>query len=426
VAVMPLPFKAIGKIVNWMGPLIGPHRVFATVAGASSSALFEAIAASAKLLERRMLVVASEAGADELIASGANRCVVTESGATWVEHCGPFSKDAMAGLAGGDLAFNKARLEAILEGKDSETALATVAMNAGAALLMAGYAVDIKDGEAKARQAIASGAALDRLRAAQDHVARATRPSDRSIGRSGAGGNSMSPSFRTALEQARIPLIAEVKPFSPERGDLLRGRSVGDIAKAYADAGAVAISVTTGRWHEGKLDMLGEAAASGLPVLRKDFITTRQDLEKSQEAGAAAVLLTCRLLRVADLVALAGRALDAGLTPFVEAADEDELRALDMVPEGAVVAVNNRDIRTRETDKGGVDVSLALFQAARAVTKGPVVSASGLRSPAAASTAITCGYDAVLVGTALLLDPRGIDTATRAYVRAIAADSVLT
>lgn len=230
----------------------------------------------------------------------------------------------------------------------------------------------------------------------------------------------MSVPFKTIFEEASVPLIAEIKPFSPESGDLLKGRQIGDIAKAYADAGAIAVSITTGRWHKGRLDMVAEAAASDLPILRKDFVTTRRDLEESRQAGASAVLLTCRILRIADLTTLAGRALDVGLTPFIEAADEHEILALDAAPEGSVIAVNNRDISLRETDKGGVDVSLSLFQAVRTVTNGPVVSASGLRNPAAARTAIDCGYDAVLIGTALLLDPRGIDIAAQDYARALA------
>ncbi len=226
--------------------------------------------------------------------------------------------------------------------------------------------------------------------------------------------------FEKALASASSPLIAEIKPHSPEHGDLLRGRSVQGIAADYAAAGAACLSVTTGKWHRGQISMLAEASRIGLPVLRKDFITTRRDIEESADAGASAVLLTCTLLRKADVSVLAQRALDSGLTPFVEAASRSEIAGLDL-PDGVVLAVNNRNIRQQERDSGGVERSLDLYRAAREITDGLVVSASGLLAPRDASCAIACGFNGVLVGSSLLREPHGVYFATRAFVEALTA-----
>lgn len=212
------------------------------------------------------------------------------------------------------------------------------------------------------------------------------------------------PDFCAALRAAPAPVIAEVKPFSPSEGDLMGGRTVAGIAAAYARAGVPCLSVTTGQWHGGSPAMIIELAATGLPVLRKDFIVSRAHLEESARLGASAVLLTCTLLRPRDLARLAGLALELGLTPFVEAASAPELEGLSL-PEGAVLAVNNRNIRERETDGGSIERSLALQGAARQVQRqGLLISASGITRPEQAAQVLAAGYDGVLIGTALMGD----------------------
>ncbi|MBV2358168.1 indole-3-glycerol-phosphate synthase [Thalassococcus sp. CAU 1522] len=227
----------------------------------------------------------------------------------------------------------------------------------------------------------------------------------------------MSPSFHDALANAAAPLIAEIKPHSPKTGPLLAGRRVADIARDYAAAGVGCLSVTTGAWHGGDPAMIAEMAATGLPVLRKDFITSQRHLEESRAAGAAAVLLTCTLLRRADLVRLADAALCLGLTPFVEAASARELDGLSL-PDGAILAINNRNIRGKETDDGGVEQSEELFSLARSRHAGLLVSASGFMKPSDVERAMAAGFDGVLVGTALLSGPDPVGMTVRRFLQA--------
>ena len=105
----------------------------------------------------------------------------------------------------------------------------------------------------------------------------------------------MSYPFHDRLSDANAPLIAEIKPHSPKLGPLLGGRRVADVAQDYAEAGAPCLSVTTGAWHGGNPAMICDMARTGLPVLRKDFITSERHLTESLDAGASAVLLTCTL-----------------------------------------------------------------------------------------------------------------------------------
>jgi indole-3-glycerol phosphate synthase len=228
----------------------------------------------------------------------------------------------------------------------------------------------------------------------------------------------MTLAFAAALAASPTPLIAEIKPRSPKAGALVAPDRVAEVARAYAAAGAPCLSVTTGRWHGGSLAMVAEiAAATGLPVLRKDFLTTRRHLSDTREAGGSAALLTCALLRRADVARLAAEALDLGLTPFVEAASADEVEGL-VLPAGSILAVNNRNIREQETDDGGIGRSLALLRLARETYPGLVVSASGMLAPEDVSAVRLAGFDGVLVGTALLDGSGGIEETTRRFVLA--------
>jgi indole-3-glycerol phosphate synthase len=228
----------------------------------------------------------------------------------------------------------------------------------------------------------------------------------------------MTLAFAAALTASPSPLIAEIKPRSPKAGTLMDPQRAAEVARAYAAAGAPCLSVTTGRWHGGSLDMVAEmAAATGLPVLRKDFLTTRRHLSDTREAGASAALVTCALLRRSDVARLAAEALDLGLTPFVEAASADEIDGLDL-PAGSILAVNNRNIREQETDDGGIGRSLDLLRLARATHRGQVVSASGMLAPADVAAVRAAGFDGVLVGTALLGGSGGIEETTRRFLRA--------
>lgn len=205
--------------------------------------------------------------------------------------------------------------------------------------------------------------------------------------------------FIEAVLAAGTPVIAEIKPRTGDGTDLLRGRSPAWLARAYAEAGAACLSVVTGRWFGGSLELLGTVAAeTGLPVLRKDFITRERHID---ESCADAVLLTAALLPAGTLRRLITHALRSGVTPFVEVTGEAELAA---VPhqEDCVIAVNNKDIRVRERDPADLGRSTRLLPALLAGGTPCPVSASGIDTPEQGAELLAAGYAGLLVGTALL------------------------
>ncbi|WP_086172248.1 beta/alpha barrel domain-containing protein [Streptomyces pharetrae] len=215
----------------------------------------------------------------------------------------------------------------------------------------------------------------------------------------------MTAAFTQALTRAERPLIMEVKRHDADGNDLLGGRPVAEVVARYEEAGAPCISVVTGHWFGGTEELLAEVAAlTDLPLLRKDFVTSRRQLARTRELGASAVLLTAKLLPAGVLARLAGHALELGLTPFVEIADAAESAAVPPGPH-CVVAVNNKDITTRERLPGDPDRSTDLLPAVLRTGTRCAVSAGGITDPARAALLLDAGFQGLLIGTGLLRTP---------------------
>src|SRR5438445_11887844 len=89
-----------------------------------------------------------------------------------------------------------------------------------------------------------------------------------------------------ARRPGTAPIIGELKVSTPSAGDLLRGRKLEDIIEVYEATGVACLSVVTGRWFGGSLDLMPRVGAvTSLPILRKDFIATRSAIERSRTLG---------------------------------------------------------------------------------------------------------------------------------------------
>lgn len=199
----------------------------------------------------------------------------------------------------------------------------------------------------------------------------------------------------------RVRLIAEVKKASPSAGVLNASLDPVAQARAYAGAGAAAISVLTDeKYFRGSLDdLVAVRAAVSAPLLRKEFIVDEYQLWESRAAGADAVLLIVAALDPAELRDLLQAATDIGLSTLVEVHVAGELdTALDV---GApVIGVNNRDLRTLRTS---LDPSLALLP--RIPAGRVAVSESGIASAADVERVLAAGAHAILVGEGLVRAP---------------------
>lgn len=211
-----------------------------------------------------------------------------------------------------------------------------------------------------------------------------------------------------AQRQQKAAIIAEIKVFSPAQGDLLKGRDPVDIAVSYIEGGAACISVVTGQWYGGNLEMLERIAQRvKYPILRKDFIINPKEIEISKKTGASAVLLTKKILEKDHLEELAHYACSIDLVPFIEVATQKEIEEISPPP-GSVIAINNRNISIKEVDDSGISKSMNLIRATTGRGKACLyVSASGIENPEQVARLLEAGFGGVLVGSALM---RATDT----------------
>ena len=204
--------------------------------------------------------------------------------------------------------------------------------------------------------------------------------------------------FGEALTRPGLSVIAEFKRRSPSAGEIRSGATPAEIARAYEDGGAAALSVLTDTTHfGGSLDDLGEAReACVLPVLQKDFIVDRYQLWEAAVAGADAVLLIVAALQPDDLARLYEEARGLDLDVIVEVHKEEELETA-LTVDAEVVGVNNRNL-----DDFTVDVGTT-FELITDVPAGKtVVSESGIADRATMEELERVGVDSVLIGEALM------------------------
>ncbi len=107
--------------------------------------------------------------------------------------------------------------------------------------------------------------------------------------------------FANALRGDSVKVIAEIKKASPSKGVLREDFDPAELARAYTENGAAAISVLTEVDHfQGSLNYMRDAQEianpKGVPILRKDFIFDRYQIFEARYYGADAVLLIVAML----------------------------------------------------------------------------------------------------------------------------------
>ncbi len=209
-------------------------------------------------------------------------------------------------------------------------------------------------------------------------------------------------------------LIAEVKRASPSKGVLRGDFEPVSIAQSYAQGGAAAISVLTDREFFGgsfeNLALIRERV--NLPLLCKEFIIHRRQIDWARGYGADAVLLILAILSDQDLVDLYFYAQSLGMEVLVEVHSIDELNRLlalgdvvDSLKQGrGLIGVNNRDLRDFTVSlQTTIDV---IGAADRDLRENLLwVSESGLYTRADLDFVQRGGAGAVLVGESLVKQP---------------------
>ncbi len=204
--------------------------------------------------------------------------------------------------------------------------------------------------------------------------------------------------FGEALRRPGLSLVAEHKRRSPSAGAIRDGVALERIIGAYERGGAAALSILTeGPSFGGSLDDLRAArACSSLPILRKDFVVERYQVNEAVLAGADAILLIVAALAPGELSALQRLALERGLDALVEVHDGLELE-LALAAGATIIGINNRDLTTLSVNPR------TTFELLPRLPPGTVVVAeSGFSRPEQLQELAAAGVHGVLVGEALM------------------------
>ena len=153
----------VRTIMNLLGPCLNPARPKVQLLGVADPRLIRPIAETLRALGVERALVVHGSGLDEVALHGFTRAVSLRAGLLEEIEITPeqagLERMPVEQIAGGSPAENAARLIAILSGRGSEADTAVVALNAGALLMTAGKARDLRDGVSAAKDAVRSGLA---------------------------------------------------------------------------------------------------------------------------------------------------------------------------------------------------------------------------------------------------------------------------
>ena len=204
--------------------------------------------------------------------------------------------------------------------------------------------------------------------------------------------------LREAVASNWTAIIAEVKKGSPSKGVIRENFDPLEIAEIYQNNGATCLSVLTDEkffmGHIRYLAMIRETVS--LPLLRKDFICDPYQIYEARAAGADAILLIAAMLDLDQLREFHAIAKEIHLDVLLEVHDEAEMEKA-LKTDCTLIGVNNRNLRTFETDLGTTGRLAGMLTADHLL-----VTESGINCRADIVRLQTDGAKAFLIGESMM------------------------
>ncbi|OFT36997.1 indole-3-glycerol phosphate synthase [Actinomyces sp. HMSC08A09] len=209
---------------------------------------------------------------------------------------------------------------------------------------------------------------------------------------------SFAAALRTRSGQGRSPqpaLIMECKAASPSRGTIRSDYDPASLAAQYAPyAAAVSVLTEPDRFNGSFDDLAAVREVVDVPVLCKDFIVDEVQVLAARSLGADAVLLMLSVVPDDVYRELAELAHSLGMEVLTEVSTPQEMHRASAL-RAEVIGINNRDLRTLDTDLARTEEMAPLAPAGVVL-----VGESGVGAPEDVRR-LSGLVDALLVGSSL-------------------------
>jgi len=205
--------------------------------------------------------------------------------------------------------------------------------------------------------------------------------------------------LKSASSKDKLALIAEVKKASPSKGLIRKIFSPSEIALAYQNAGASAVSVLTDeKFFQGSIQYLQEVRKIvNLPILRKDFIIDPYQIYQTRAIGADIILLIASALTPEKLKEFYNLSKETGLEVLLEIHNRQELD-LALSIDTEIIGINNRNLETFEVS---IQTTLDLVKNINLSNKF-IISESGITTHSDIVTLKNNGISGVLIGESFM------------------------
>lgn len=207
--------------------------------------------------------------------------------------------------------------------------------------------------------------------------------------------------FVSALSKNQICIIAEVKKSSPSAG-LIKDKNAVLCAKEYEEGGADAISVLTEeKYFGGSLkDLIDVSQNVKIPVLRKDFIISEEEIYESYLCGADAFLLIAESFDShKDMEELIKYGRELGMEALCEFFSEEGGEKV-IKTSAKIIGINSRNLHTLDVD---INRAISLYKKFKAeIGSKIVVAESGIKTKEDIRKFLANGIKNFLIGETLM------------------------
>jgi len=196
------------------------------------------------------------------------------------------------------------------------------------------------------------------------------------------------------LRDDKSGIITEIKKKSPALGAINPEINVENLAAAYTQAGASALSVLTDTKFFGgcNADLVAARENTTIPILRKDFVIDEYQIIEAKSIGADIILLIAAILTKEEISEFTELAHKLGMEVILEVHAINEIEKV--YKNVDVIGVNNRNLETMQ-----IDIATSKLMSNLIPESFIKISESGIENPETALELKQYGYDGFLIGS---------------------------